>query len=539
MQKPNLKENAQNFIAKIRSKEESLRESRKAAKPRKKSSITWGAIFRRINEIVMDRVADGVTALDKALDLAVWGAERTSVLTLRRLHNFRESLLEHSGLFKRIFLFGVAATMVIIGVFMSAIDYTYSYHGRTLGIVKEQSDVLDVLDLVSDGLTKEYGSTVTIDPEKDITFTPIISAGKEIDKPDTVLQKFTYMGDLPTTAYVIMIDDYQAAAVQSEDVGNRVIDTIIDRYIVGSRDAYESVELSEDVEIVEKSVKLSSILNERDALACIDRGIPKTYTYTVRQGDTLEIAAREMGITADELVSQNQITKGTTELSEGLILKYTVPNKTLSVKTVGVESYVETIPYETIYEESAKYYKGDEVVSVEGQEGQNKVTARVTRVDGEVVSSESLETEVITPKVDKVIIKGTTERPPTVGSGQFIRPVPYPIHDGFGWRWGRMHEGVDMYGPNCYGTPIKAADGGTVVVAGWYQGYGLAVIIDHQNGFKSLYGHASALMVSVGGEVYQGQHIANIGSTGRSYGPHLHFEIWVNGIKVDPAPYIS
>jgi murein DD-endopeptidase MepM/ murein hydrolase activator NlpD len=100
-----------------------------------------------------------------------------------------------------------------------------------------------------------------------------------------------------------------------------------------------------------------------------------------------------------------------------------------------------------------------------------------------------------------------------------------------------MHEGIDMSGAS--GTPIIAADGGTVITAGWYQGYGLAVIIDHQNGYKTLYGHCSTLAVSVGDKVYQGQHIANVGSTGNSTGPHLHFEIWINGTKVDPEPYIS
>ena len=511
----------------------------KPRKSKKKSSITWGAIFRRINEIVMDRVADVVTGIDKVLDLAAWGVERTSVLTLRKIHSFREGMTEHSAILKRVFLFSVVSVVVIISVFMGAIDYTYSYHGKTLGIVKEQSDVLQVLDLVSDGLTKEYGSAITIDPDKDITFKPVISAGKEIDKPDTVLQKFTYMGDLPTTAYAIMIDDVQAATVQSEDAGNWVIDTIIDRYIVGDREDYELVELSEPVEIVEKTVKLSSIQNQSDALSVIDNGITKTYTYTARQGDTPEIAARELGITVEELLQQNQITKGTTELEEGQVLRYTERNKTISVKTVGLETFSETIPFETKYEESSKYFQGDEVVSVQGQEGKRKVTSRVTRVDGELVSKEDLETEVITPAIDKVIIKGTAVRPPTVGSGRFIRPVPYSIHDRFGMRWGRMHEGVDMFDGNCYGAPIYAADGGTVVVAGWYYACGLTVIIDHGNGFKTLYAHASSLAVSVGDQVYQGQHIANIGQTGRAYGPHLHFEVWWNGKPVDPMLYIS
>ncbi|MCR5181943.1 MAG: peptidoglycan DD-metalloendopeptidase family protein [Clostridia bacterium] len=543
MTRPDLK----NSIKKIREKlpkkakpEQETEKAEEAPKPaKKKSSITWGAIFRRINEIVMDRVADIVTGIDKVLDMVAWGAERTSVLFLRKVHGFREGLMEHATILKRIFLFGVLSAVVIISVFMGAIDYTYSYHGRALGIVKEQSDVLQVLDLVSDGLTKEYGSTVTIDPEKDITFTPIISAGKEIDKPDTVLQKFTYMGDLPTTAYAIMIDGVQAATVQSEDAGNWVIDTIIDRYITGKREDYELVELSEPVEIVEKTVKLSSIQNQRDALAVIDDGISMTYTYTARQGDTPEIAARELGITVEELLAQNPITKDTAQLQEGQELRFTETNKTISVKTVGLETFTEVIPYETITQESSKYYEGDEVVSVEGQDGKQVVTSRVTRVDGELVSKEDLETEVLTPAVNKVVIKGTAERPPTVGSGRFIRPVPYTIHDKFGIRWGRMHEGIDMWDPGCYGAPVYAADGGTVVVSGWYYACGLTVIIDHGNGFKTLYAHASSLAVSVGDKVYQGQHISNIGSTGRSYSPHLHFEIWWNGKPVDPMLYIS
>ncbi len=543
MTRPDLK----NSIKKIREKlpkkakpEQETEKAEEAPKPaKKKSSITWGAIFRRINEIVMDRVADIVTGIDKVLDVMAWGAERASVLFLRKVHGFREGLMEHATILKRIFLFGVLSAVVIISVFMGAIDYTYSYHGRALGIVKEQSDVLQVLDLVSDGLTKEYGSTVTIDPEKDITFTPIISAGKEIDKPDTVLQKFTYMGDLPTTAYAIMIDGVQAATVQSEDAGNWVIDTIIDRYITGKREDYELVELSEPVEIVEKTVKLSSIQNQRDALAVIDDGISMTYTYTARQGDTPEIAARELGITVEELLAQNPITKDTAQLQEGQELRFTETNKTISVKTVGLETFTEVIPYETITQESSKYYEGDEVVSVEGQDGKQVVTSRVTRVDGELVSKEDLETEVLTPAVNKVVIKGTAERPPTVGSGRFIRPVPYTIHDKFGIRWGRMHEGIDMWDPGCYGAPVYAADGGTVVVSGWYYACGLTVIIDHGNGFKTLYAHASSLAVSVGDKVYQGQHISNIGSTGRSYSPHLHFEIWWNGKPVDPMLYIS
>lgn len=519
-----------NIKAKIKQKIE------EREKTKKKSSITWGAIFRRINEIAMDHAGDLVTGLDKALDFGAWSIERTSVLTLRKVHDFRVGLSEHSSLIKKIVLYAIGSAVVIIGVTVSAIDYSYSYNGRTLGIVRKQSDVLEVLDLVSDGLSKEYGSVIAIDADKDITFSPVISSGMEIDSPDAVLQKFTYMGDIDTVAYAIVIDGVQVTTVSSEEMANKVLDRVINNHIIGSRRNYETVEFKEDVQIQEKTVKLSAVHSESDAVALIEGGISKTYLYTVKEGDTLDIAAKELGITVDELVSQNQVTKGDGTLPEGLVLRNTVTNKAVSVKTVGVETFAEAVPCKTIYQESDKYYEGDEIVSVAGQDGKNKVKARITRVDGEITERTDLEVEEIIPVVDRVIIKGTAERPPTVGCGKFIRPCSLPVYYHFGWRWNRMHEGIDMSG--ALGTPIVAADGGTVVTAGWYQGYGLAVIIDHQNGYKTLYGHCSTLFVSVGDGVYQGQHIANVGNTGNSTGPHLHFEIWVNGTKVDPEPYI-
>ena len=91
--------------------------------------------------------------------------------------------------------------------------------------------------------------------------------------------------------------------------------------------------------------------------------------------------------------------------------------------------------------------------------------------------------------------------------------------------------------PPRWGTPIRASDGGTVVTAGWYYGYGLTVIIDHGGGVSTLYGHCSKLYVSVGDKVFQGQNIAAVGNTGNSTGPHCHFEIIINGNHVDPSLY--
>ena len=117
----------------------------------------------------------------------------------------------------------------------------------------------------------------------------------------------------------------------------------------------------------------------------------------------------------------------------------------------------------------------------------------------------------------------------------FIWPVSGPITSGFGWRWGRMHEGIDI-GAAC-GTPIRAAASGTVVYAGWMDGYGNIIVIDHGGGMATAYGHQSALYVG-GGSVSQGQVIGAVGSTGHSTGCHLHFEVRVNGTPVNPLSYL-
>jgi len=128
-----------------------------------------------------------------------------------------------------------------------------------------------------------------------------------------------------------------------------------------------------------------------------------------------------------------------------------------------------------------------------------------------------------------------------LGTGQMSYPSDGEITSGFGWRmhpilgYQRFHSGVD-FGAD-YGSTIRAADRGVVIFAGWYGGYGNAVIIDHGNNITTLYGHTSGLYVSEGQAIERGQPIAAVGSTGLSTGPHLHFEVRQNGEPVDPMAY--
>ena len=122
------------------------------------------------------------------------------------------------------------------------------------------------------------------------------------------------------------------------------------------------------------------------------------------------------------------------------------------------------------------------------------------------------------------------------GSGSLIWPVNGGVSSGFGPRWGRLHAGVDIPAPE--GTPIRAADSGTVVIAGWMGGYGNYTCIQHSASMVTCNGHQVRLGTSVGANVSQGQVIGYVGNTGHSFGAHLHFEVRINGSPVDPMGYL-
>ena len=149
------------------------------------------------------------------------------------------------------------------------------------------------------------------------------------------------------------------------------------------------------------------------------------------------------------------------------------------------------------------------------------------------------ESDQITAMLKKISAPGTVPH----GNGVLGWPVNGAVTSPFGMRlhpifhvW-KMHTGVDLHAS--MGTPIKAAAAGTVVFAGWKGGYGQAVIISHGNGLATLYAHQSELLVNVGDKVKRGEVIGKVGSTGYATGPHLHFEVRVNGTPVDPMGYLS
>jgi murein DD-endopeptidase MepM/ murein hydrolase activator NlpD len=179
---------------------------------------------------------------------------------------------------------------------------------------------------------------------------------------------------------------------------------------------------------------------------------------------------------------------------------------------------------------SARAAKRESLVSTREREQQYASEAAALQAVSAQLASRINAAQAV-PAATSLAVGGDT----TPSSSGLIWPVSGPVVSGFGWRWGRMHEGIDIAAG--YGTPIAAAAAGVVIYAGWMGGYGNLIIVDHGGGLATAYAHQSSFAVG-GGPVSQGQTLGYIGCTGHCFGPHLHFEVRVNGAAVDPLGYL-
>src|SRR5699024_6025073 len=213
-------------------------------------------------------------------------------------------------------------------------------------------------------------------------------------------------------------------------------------------------------------------------------------------GDCLGCIAEKYDLTKQDIIRLNPDLTEETLLQLDQEINVTAAKPLLTVKSVETFEEDVVLDYTLEVETSEEMYRGDSRVTQEGEEGLKKVTYQITKENGEEVEKKVLNEEIVAEPVNKVIIKGTKVKPDR-GSGSFMWPTNGGrISSGYGTRSGRMHKGIDIARPS--DRTIKASDNGRVVSAGWNGGYGNCVVIDHGNGFKTLYGHMSSIGVSAG-----------------------------------------
>jgi murein DD-endopeptidase MepM/ murein hydrolase activator NlpD len=442
----------------------------------------------------------------------------------------RAQLLKH-------FTIIVMVAVGVLSLFNYATGYEYSYNGKVLGVVDDQEDVYSVLEVVSAQLSKEHDVDIALGQEGDIQFRKVVTVNRDVDDMEQVLNRLTYMQDINVTAYGIFVDGKRAAVLPTKDEAERVLAGLLDKFSEErSGVRYESVVFMEDVTVQEVNTKLGTIQREAAVTKKLLSGEISEKVHIVAAGDTKTSVSKLYGITVSDLEKDNpQIAGRRLSADERLTIKVEAP--LVHVATVEKAVYTVKIAFQTVRKNNPDAYVGINSVKTKGENGQNELTARIVRINGVETNREILKTVVLSEPVTKVVLVGTKPIPPTMGDGHFTNPCPAGrVTSTFGYRWGRMHWGVDL--ACATGNIIRAADGGTVIFSGWNGSQGYTIKIDHKNGFVTVYAHCSVLYVHSGDKVYEGQTIARVGSTGYSTGPHLHFEVIKNGVHVNPLNYI-
>ena len=439
-----------------------------------------------------------------------------------------------------ILIIGLVASGILI-IFDMFTVYEYAYNGKVLGYVKNQEEVTDVLDIAGKALTSNSSTVADVKfvANQNVTFNPVDGRGKSTDDSDTVVNKLIYMTDIETEAYAVYDGDKVVAIVKDQnDADELLLQTKADLSVPDRGMELVSAEFDNELSIKPVNVLLGSVQSNVAAQSQMTNGGEMHTYHIVEEGETIQSLAKEFGVEEFEIYDEtNKDPVTAIETGDRVCIRSLV--SPVSVKMVEKGKIKEIIEFKTIKKETDEYYKGDSYLEQEGQDGVQIFEGIITKVGGtETDRKATAEPEIIKKKKDKIILIGTAERPKTAATGTFIVPLDrYTVTSEWGGRWGRMHEGMDLAAPT--GTPIHASDGGKIIKANYWSGHGLCVEIDHGNGIITRYSHCSKVFVSIGDLVYQGQHIANVGNTGHSFGSHCHFEVRVNGSSRNPRNYIK
>lgn len=345
-----------------------------------------------------------------------------------------------------------------------------------------------------------------------------VSAGTHFSGEDIAAAEIPVVladGSVVKQPWYIEVDGQRIAVVRTEEDADMVLEELIDKYSSGTGEDTACVAADDrasvlDIELKENvSVGRMELKNGDSSPDILDRQEAGEKIETGNDGDSM-----------------------------------------ITVVVTEEKTEDEKIDYDREYKADDTLYTGQTRVETEGRAGEKEVRKKIVMENGKTVKEEILEENIVKEPEDEIILTGTrdiggadgassgTDEGVSRDTSATYSPLMMPVDDvyvssGFGTRWGRLHRGVDL--ALAQGSPIYAADSGTVYFAGDGGGYGNLVKVDHGNGMQTYYAHCSSLLVTSGQKVSRGEKIALTGSTGNSTGPHLHFEVIINGKCIDPA----
>ena len=442
------------------------------------------------------------------------------------------------------------ALMLLVATTLYSRSYVLSVEcdGVTVGYIDDESTYTAATELVSERVitsSEQFRSALTP------TYSLVPLGTGKLSSANEICNNILVGSDDVEDAYGFYVDGELVGAIRSEGDLSFITDEFLDKYRRGYDN--ETVGFVEETKIVKGLYDTGMIISSHEFRDLIGSSRMRSSTYTVRSGDTVEKIASKFSMTPERFFEMNGITNENLKAGAAVLVEQEEP--LLQVKTVITTTYESPIAYSTITKKDANKYTTYKERVTKGVNGTKLMQKDVTYINGEVVDTSYTQLKVLQEPIDEVYVVGTKKTTTTkyssgggsysyvapagsaTGTGRFTWPVPgvNTVSSKYGMRWGRLHSGIDISCGGIYGRTIVAADSGTVtMVKNSPGGYGLHLTISHGNGYSTLYAHCSSILVSAGQKVSKGQAIAKVGNSGRSTGPHLHFEIRVNGKAKNP-----
>ena len=466
-------------------------------------------------------------------------------------HYIAKAFRRHGHFFRTAFntVLPVLMAAVLIWELHTWSGMTYAlrvdYGGETVGYISNESVFLQARNLASEklsvGLSENERADILETPHYELS---LVSVNKLIDTAilsDNLIRASD--ADI-TNACGVFIDGEFLCSVKNENDARSVFNTVLDK-AKGKSDA--TAGFVESVDYVQGLYPdTSNTMWDAEKLAQKLGGVKKEAQYYVAQpGDSFSRIASINGLTVSELKALNPELGDTILVGSRLLVAEAVNYVTPKLTVTKV--LTEEVDYKTETSYNSKLFSGDRRILRQGHKGVDQVTISVTTVDGVVVEQTEIDRVTLTAPVTEKVEIGTASAGSagyfggTYSARGFMWPCPSArmISQYFGHNG---HKGLDITTGGAMGRPIVAAATGVVEIAGSTgNSYGQQVLINHGNGIKTRYAHCvtGSIRVRVGQQVTAGQQIASIGSTGNSTGPHLHFEVIVNGSVTNPLNYVS
>lgn len=464
----------------------------------------------------------------------------------------------------------IAMALVVVGwvassVMANAGTYVLEVNGQSLGVVHGKAVVRSALATLKEEAAKQYGRAVSLGrqvalvryaSEKDAAAAGVAQDGadqseapadgqstlSELKGKAAVEEALRRVSPLAVDGFMIRVEGQDVVGLLDKAEAQSVVDELKSEEaarIEKSGGTLSSLEIVQKVTVAAAPVPLDQLRTKDEAKRILARGTDRIETYVVSRGDSLWAIASKHGMTVDSLVKANPELPKSLVIQPGQEINLVASTPYIDIVSVEVKTVKERIPFPVQVVEDPDLWPWQVSVKQAGVSGQKEVTYRVEQQSSSRDQKTSVVSEIVLSEPKLQIEVHGTKRAPDLGTGSLYWPVPAgQITSGFGWRRLNYHTGIDLAEPR--GTEVSAADAGTIVFLGRKGSYGNCIMIDHGGGhIVTLYGHLNgfAAGLKVGSTVQKGQLIGYVGSTGNSTGPHLHFEVRVDGKAVNPLNY--